>query len=146
MSENQITWGEIVVDEKSNEMPAIPQPLDLIDVEGATVTIDAMGGQTEIAKKIIEKKADDCLAFKENQTNLREDVRLYFKNMEAEQKVVTQEKGHGRIEKRAYFLETDIDWLSQKSVWGGISAIGAVKSTVFVKRKPPAVRVVPKSL
>jgi hypothetical protein len=66
VSENQITLGEIVVDEKSNEIPAIPQLLDLIDVEGAVVTIDAMGCQTEIAEKIISKKADYCLALKGN--------------------------------------------------------------------------------
>jgi predicted transposase YbfD/YdcC len=64
-----------------------------------------------------------------------EDVRLYFENIETEQKIVTREKDHGRIEKREYFLETDINWLSQKSNWVGLSAIGAVKSTVFEKEQ-----------
>jgi predicted transposase YbfD/YdcC len=133
VSENQITLGEIVVDEKSNEIPAIPKLLDLIDVEGAVVTIDAMGCQTEIAEKIIGKKADYCLSLKGNQTNLHDDVRLCFEHIEAEQKAVTKEKGHGRIEKREYFLETDIDWLPQKLAWDGLSGIGAVKSTVIEK-------------
>ena len=133
VSENQITLGEIVVDEKSNEIPAIPQLLDLIDVEGAVVTIDAMGCQTGIAEKIIEKNADYCLALKGNQASLHDDVKLYFENIEAEQKKTTKEKGHGRIETREYFLETDIDWLPQKQLWRGISSIGAVKSTVYKK-------------
>ena len=61
-AENQITLGEITVDEKSNEITAIPQLLDLVDVSGAVVTLDAMGCQTGIAKKIVENKADYCLA------------------------------------------------------------------------------------
>jgi len=67
------------------------------------------------------------------QTPLHEDVKLYFENLPAEQTAVTKEKGHGRIEKREYFLETDIDWLPQKTDWAGLKAIGAVKSTVCEK-------------
>ncbi|GHU37292.1 putative transposase YncI [Clostridia bacterium] len=133
VAENQITLGEITVDEKSNEIKAIPQLLDLVDVSGATVTVDAMGCQTDIAAKIVKKKADYCLALKGNQSNLHDDVRLYFENLPAEQLFVTREKGHGRVEKREYFLETDINWLPQKSSWKKLNAIGAVKSTVFEK-------------
>ena len=111
VSENQITLGEIVVDEKSNEITAIPKLLDLIDIEGATVTIDAMGTQTKIAEIIIEKGADYCLVLKGNQSALHDDVRFYFENQAVTTKTVTREKDHGRIEKREYFLETDIDWL-----------------------------------
>jgi predicted transposase YbfD/YdcC len=135
VAESQITLGEITVDEKSNEITAIPQLLDLIDVSGATVTIDAMGCQTDIAKKITGKKADYCLALKGNQTTLHDDVRMYFENMEAEQKSTSREKGHGRIEKREYYLETEIDWLPQKADWAKLNAIGAVKSTVFEKEE-----------
>lgn len=135
VEENQITLGEITVDEKSNEITAIPQLLELIDVSEATVTIDAMGCQTDIAKKIIDKKADYCLALKGNQTSLYEDVKLYFESLPAEQAVTTKEKGHGRIEKREYFLKTDIDWLPQKENWVGLNAIGAVKSTVLEKEE-----------
>jgi predicted transposase YbfD/YdcC len=135
VAENQITLGEITVEEKSNEITAVPQLLDLIDVSDATVTIDAMGCQTEIAKKITEKQADYCLALKGNQTNLHEDVKLYFENLPAEQTATTREKGHGRIEKREYFLETEIDWLPQKEAWKNLNAIGAVKSTVFEKEE-----------
>lgn len=135
VSENQITLGEIVVDEKSNEITAIPKLLDLVDIEGSVVTIDAMGCQTEIAEKITLKKADYCLALKANQPNLHDDVKLYFDNLKAEQSVTTSEKGHGRIEKREYFLETDIYWLPQRLKWSRLNAIGAVKSTVFEKEK-----------
>ena len=134
-AENHLTLGELAVDEKSNEITAIPQLLDLIDVSGATVTIDAIGTQTKIAEKIIEKKADYCLALKGNQSSLHEDVKLYFENLPAEQAFSTKEKGHGRIEKREYFLETDIEWLPQKADWTGLNAIGAVKSTVFEKEE-----------
>jgi predicted transposase YbfD/YdcC len=133
VSENQITLGEIMVDEKSNEITAIPKLLDLVDVSGATVTIDAMGCQTDIAKKIIEKEADYCFGLKGNQTKLHQDVKLYFDNLPAEQRAITREKDHGRIEKREYFLETDISWLFQKTEWAGLNAIGAVKSTVCEK-------------
>ena len=131
VSDNQITLGEIVVDEKSNEITAIPKLLDLVDVEGATVTIDAMGTQTKIAEKIIERKADYTLALKGNHSDLHDDVRFYFEKQEVKTKSVTREKDHGRIEKREYFLETDIDWLGQKADWKGLSAIGAVRSTVI---------------
>ena len=133
VSENQITLGENVVDEKSNEITAIPKLLDLVDVCGSTVTIDAMGCQADIAKKIIEKEAEYCLCLKSNQSNLHEDVRLYFENLPSEQRAVTRGKDHGRIEKREYYLETEIEWLSQKPDWAGLNAIGAVKSTVCEK-------------
>ncbi len=116
---------------KSNEITAIPKLLDLVDVEGATVTIDAMGTQTKIADKIIEKKADYCLALKGNHSDLHDDVRFYFENQAEILRTVTREKDHGRIEKREYFLETDIDWLTQKRDWKGLAAIGAVRSTVI---------------
>ena len=103
----------------------------LIDVAGATVTIDAMGTQRKIAEKIIEKKADYCLALKGNHSDLHDDVRFYFENQDISMKKLTREQDHGRIEKREYFLETDIDWLEQKVDWKGLAAIGAVRSTVI---------------
>jgi predicted transposase YbfD/YdcC len=131
VSENQITLGEIVVDEKSNEITAIPKLLDIVDIEGSVITIDAMGTQTQIANKIIEKKADYALALKGNHSGLHDDVRLYFENQEITVQTSTLEKDHGRIEKREYFLETDIDWLEQKMDWKCLRAIGAVRSTVI---------------
>jgi predicted transposase YbfD/YdcC len=119
-------------DEKSNEITAIPQLLDLLDASGASVTIDTTGTQTKIVEKIIKKKAD---SLKGNQSTLREDVGLYFENLPAEHTITTREKGHGRIEKREYALETDINRLAQKANWEKLTAIGAAKSTVFAKGK-----------
>ena len=133
VSESQITLGELAVEEKENEITAIPKLLDLLDVSDSTVTIDAIGCQTALAEKIVAKGADYCLALKRNQPNLYEDVQLYFAHLSAEQNKVTREKGHGRIETRAYFLETDLDWLDQKPNWAGLNGIGAVKSSVWEK-------------
>lgn len=113
VSENQITLGEITVDEKSNEITAIPKLLDMVDIEGATVTIGAMGCQSEIAKKIVANKADYCLALKRNHSDLHDDVRFYFEKEHTSASVQSLEQGHGRIEKREYSLETDIEWLAR---------------------------------
>ena len=78
VAENQITLGEIVVDEKSNEITAVPELLDIIDVEGAIVTADAMSCQKDITKKITERKADYVLGLKDNQPQLKKDVSDYF--------------------------------------------------------------------
>lgn len=135
LTDEQIVLGEIICDEKSNEITAIPELLDMINVEKSIVTIDAMGTQTKIAEKIIEKKADYCLALKGNQSNLHDDVRLYFETEKIERTTSSREKGHGRIEKREYFLETKIDWLYGRERWAGLRAIGEVKSTVEIKGK-----------
>jgi len=133
LTDDQIVLGEITCDEKSNEITAIPQLLDTINVEKSIVTIDAMGTQTKIAEKIISKKADYCLVLKGNQSNIHDDVRLYFETEAVEKTTKTLEKVHGRIECREYFLETEIDWLYDRERWAGLGAIGAVKSTVEIK-------------
>jgi predicted transposase YbfD/YdcC len=133
VSENQITLGEVVVDEKSNEITAIPALLDVVDVAGSVVTADAMACQADIAAKIIEKKAGYCLALKGNQGTLHDDVKLYFENEKVRRTFQTLEKDHGRIETRQYALETDIEWLSQKPQWSGLRGIGAVTSRVESK-------------
>jgi len=135
LTDAQIVLGEITCDEKSNEITAIPELLDAINVEKSIITIDAMGTQTKIAEKIIAKKADYCLALKGNQSSIHDDVRLYFETETAEKSTRQHEKGHGRIERREYFLETKIDWLYSRKHWAGLAAIGAVKSTVEIKGK-----------
>jgi predicted transposase YbfD/YdcC len=138
LTDAQIVMGEITCDEKSNEMTAIPELLDMINVEKSIITIDAIGTQTKIAEKIIAQKADYCLALKGNQTNLHDDVRLYFETEMIENTKVRLEKGHGRIERREYFLETNIDWLYGRERWAGLRSIGAVKATVTTKGKSTA--------
>jgi len=130
VSESNITLGEIAVDSKSNEITAIPKLLDLIDVEGDIVTIDAAGCQTAIAAKIREKGADYILALKHNQETLHEDVSEYFDWIEKEQPKSEQtenwkskpEKDHGRIETRE-IITASANWLEQKHEWTDIETI-----------------------
>jgi len=116
VSEYQITLGEINVEEKTNEITAVPELLDLIDIEGAIVTADAMSCQKKIVKKIIENKADYTIGLKQNQLALYKDTEDYFNEFYSEMPAFkTNEKNHGRIEKREYRLLTDISWLAQKT-------------------------------
>lgn len=135
LTDDQIVLGEITCDEKSNEITAISELLDEINVEKSIVTIDAMGAQTKIAEKIIAKKADYCLALKGNQSSIHDDVRLYFEVEKVKNTKKTLEKGHGRIARREYCLETEIDWLYGRERWASLCAIGAVKSKVDTKGK-----------
>lgn len=130
-SGNQMVLGQVATDAKSNEITAIPKLLEVLDVSGCIVTIDAMGCQKEIARTISNGEADYVLSLKENQPTLLEDVRLYFEDQSADvQRNVTIGKDHGRIEKRAYFLASDIDWLHQREEWPGLRGIGMVRGTV----------------
>lgn len=131
VAENQITLGELSVEEKTNEITAVPELLDIIDVEGAIVTADAMSCQKKIVEKIIEKKADYTIDLKQNQPALYQDAEDYFREFSAGLPVLrTSDKGHGRIERREYRLLTEIDWLEQKEEWCGLHALGMVTSTV----------------
>ena len=130
VAENQITLGQLTTDEKSNEITAIPKLLDVLDIKNSIVTLDAMGCQRDIAAKIIEKKADYILAVKKNQRMMYEDIKLFFDTEEPLQGTKTLEKDHGRIEKREYYLETDVTWLPDLEEWSGLKAIGMVRSTV----------------
>jgi predicted transposase YbfD/YdcC len=111
---NDLVLGQVKVDEKSNEITAIPQLLDALEVAGCIVTIDAMGCQTAIAEKIIEREANYVLALKENQGNLYEDVVLLFDDLENSQYTAykfdydkTVNKDHGRIETRECWTISD---------------------------------------
>ena len=101
VAENQITLGEICVDEKSNEITAVPQLLDLLYIDNAIITADSMSCQKKIVKQIIDQNADYCIALKENQPNLFKDTKDYFLGFANEcEKNKVSEKGHGRIETR----------------------------------------------
>jgi len=127
----KLVLGQVRTNEKSNEITAVPQLLDTLDIAGCVVTADAMSCQKDIAERITDKQADYVLGLKSNQPNLHDDVKLYFDSFEGSQKITTKEKGHGRIETREYYLETDIDWLWQKAKWPGLNGIGMVKSRVL---------------
>lgn len=133
-SSNKLVLGQVKTDEKSNEITAIPELLDMLSIKGCIITTDAMGCQKEIAKKIVkEKKADYVLALKENHPLLYEEVKEYFKDIEESEvkdekigQYRTFEKGHGRIEERLYYLSPDIDWMETKNDWCNLNGIGMV--------------------
>ena len=134
-SRQRLVLGQRKVSDKSNEITAIPEFLDLLTVKGSIVTIDAMGCQKEIAKKIVAKAADYVLALKGNQGTLNEDVELFFCEQKAcEFKDVvfsrhrTLEKSHGRIETRTYTAIDGIDWLKKRHDWAGLTSIVMVES------------------
>ena len=135
--EDDFCLGQKAVEEKSNEITAIPELLDKIQVKGQIITIDAMGTQKAIAEKIRRKRADYVLALKGNQAGLYEDVELYFSDekirKELQKKknyVCTVEKAHGQIEKREYYQTEDIGWLPQKKEWKGLKSIGMEEKTI----------------
>jgi predicted transposase YbfD/YdcC len=118
-TENHLVLGQVKVDEKSNEITAIPQLLKALEISGCIITIDAMGCQTEIAKEIVEQEADYVLALKDNQGNLFEDVKLLFDDLEEHEYKTypytyhkTVNKGHGRIEIRECWAISETDILS----------------------------------
>ena len=130
VAEYQITLGQLETSEKSNEITAIPELIDILDIKGSTVTTDAMGCQKQIAAKIIEKNADYVLGLKGNQPSLYQDVKLYFESELPQSTIRTLEKDHGRIEKREYYLETDVDWIPQRADWVNLRGIGMVRTSV----------------
>jgi predicted transposase YbfD/YdcC len=128
---NHISLGQVVVDEKSNEITAIPELLELLNVSGCLVTIDATGCQTKIAGKIVEDKADYVLAAKGNQPTLHDGIMGFFLgHMEddfARVKVnrhEAREHGHGRDEHRTYLVCDVPDDLPDRGRWKGLKRLG----------------------
>lgn len=141
-AESRLVLAQLKTSEKSNEISAIPQLLDLIDVAGCTVTIDAIGCQTKIAQTIVEKKADYVLALKGNQPNLQENVQGFFETELSRdfrdvrhQYYKTVDKGHGRLEVREYWQSDDLGWMSERKQWAALSSVGMVRRTRTVKDK-----------
>lgn len=131
-AENQLVLGEIVTDEKSNEITAVPELLASLNIENSIVTADAMSCQKEIVRKIREGGADYVICLKGNQPALLEDISLYFEHFSGElPNFVTRVKDHGRIEKRDYRLLTDLSWLTQRTEWSGLQAVGMVTATTM---------------
>jgi predicted transposase YbfD/YdcC len=132
----RLVLGQVKVGEKSNEIIAIPKLLCMLNVEGAVVTIDAMGCQRDIAQTILDKKADYILALKGNQGTLQDDVKLFVD----EQKIVnfkdakvsrdeTVDGDHGRVETRKITVIHDVDWLQERHDWPGLKSVVVVEST-----------------
>ena len=125
--------GETLVDDKSNEITAIPELLPSLNVKGHIVTTDAMGCQTDIARLIRKLQADYVLGLKGNQGTLHEDTELYFDDPQlragcAYHKAV--DKAHGAVETREYWQTDDIAWLQQRKAWAGLASLIMTKNTM----------------
>jgi predicted transposase YbfD/YdcC len=132
----RLVLGQVKVAEKSNEISAIPKLLEMMAIEGAIVTIDAIGCQRDIARKIIDKKADYVLALKGNQGTLRGDVAVFVEEQKAksfEETTISQNEtvdgDHGRIETRATTVIHDVKWLKDRHDWPGLKSVVIVDST-----------------
>lgn len=127
------------ISEKSNEITAIPKLLEMLEIKGAIVTIDAVGCQKKIATKIREKQADYIFSLKQNQGKLHESIKFFF-----ETKIQTDHqefemyeennKSHGRIESRKYFTTDNIGWLPKKDEWKDFKSIVMVQSTREIRK------------
>ena len=132
----RLVLGQVKVTQKSNEIVAIPKLLDLLAIEGAIVTIDAMGCQRAIARKIVEKKADYVFGLKGNQGSLRDDVELLVKEQTTRNfvdskisRAETIDADNGRIETRTTTVIHDVEWLRKRHDWPGLNAVAIVEST-----------------
>jgi predicted transposase YbfD/YdcC len=130
--ENKMVFGQIAVDEKSNEITAIPKLLEMLVLDGSVVTIDAMGCQKKIAEKIIDGGGDYIFSLKGNHGTLHEDVRLFMDDAIANQgryDYSSQTHGdHGRIETRQVWYSQDVGWMADRAQWPGLSSLIAVES------------------
>jgi len=134
VDEDGFCMGEERVNDKSNEITAIPELLDNLNIKGHIITTDAMGTQRDIVKKIKAKRADYVLALKGNQGTLFDDVKLYFEDQDFLSKCgyhQTLEKARGGIEKREYWQTEDIAWLTQKKDWVGLKSIAMTRNTII---------------
>jgi predicted transposase YbfD/YdcC len=145
VADNAMVLGQLAVDCKENEIIAIPKLLDLLDLGGATVTIDAMGCQTEIAGKIVENGGDYVLAVKDNQPSLHDSLRRNLDDMILENFAgvhhgtqTTVDEDHGRTEKRQVWVTDQLDnWLDadQRARWTGLKSVAVVEATRDVPLK-----------
>lgn len=151
-ADNGLVLGQVKVDEKSNEITAVPELLRALELKGCIVTVDAMGCQKKIARQIVESGADYALALKGNQETVRDEAQRYLDDAidrwSRDPASVpglgfceTVEKDHGRIETRRFWQGCDVDWFADRGEWKGLRSFGAVESvrdiggTVSVERR-----------
>jgi predicted transposase YbfD/YdcC len=145
--DNGLVLGQWEVDEKSNEITALPQILRALELSGCIVTLDAMGCQKKIAREIKEADADYVLALKGNQGTIHAEVKTFLDHTLAEKKKArpkgaslpggaaaleefeTIEKDHGRVETRRYCLSAELNWFADKAQWEGLQTVGMVEAT-----------------
>jgi predicted transposase YbfD/YdcC len=140
--EERLVLAQLKVDEKSNEITAVPKLLSSLDLRGQVVTMDAMGCQKKNAALIFCKGGDYVLALKGNQPDLHADVKLFFETAKKEnfsgishEYEETTDKEHGRIEVRKYWQVSEVAWLRERHLWTGLESVGMVESTRIIQGK-----------
>lgn len=134
-SQNSLVLGQRKVDGKSNEITAIPELLEMLEIKGCIVTIDALGTQREIAQKIKDNNAEYILALKGNQPYLKQDVESLCKRSKPDDENETVEKGHGRIEIRKCEVYSKIDLLEDIDKWTGFKSVIKITAQREIKDK-----------
>ncbi len=131
---NRLCFGQLATDAKSNEITAIPRLLELLDLAGVTVTIDAMGCQKAIARQIAAQGGNYVLALKDNQATLHEEVKLFLdEQIAARRKPFTlhahqeADGGHGRVEIRRTWVTPEVEWFEDRQTWPGLKSFAAVE-------------------
>ena len=130
---NELVLGQIKVDDKSNEITAIPKLLEVLLLEGCIVTIDAMGCQKKIAKKIVQRKAGYILAVKDNQKELYEDIQDSFRVIPGIDSFEDIDYGHGRIETRKCTIINDLSLVENAEKWVGLESIVKIERERYFK-------------
>jgi predicted transposase YbfD/YdcC len=140
--QNQVVLAQVKTEEKSNEITAIPRLLDLLQLTGCTVTIDAMGCQKEIAKKIVDAGADYLLAVKDNQPTLAADIVETFAKAHNDPQTAarmsffqTEDKGHGRQEVRRCWTTGTLDGITHRNDWAKLHSLVLVESERSIEGK-----------
>ena len=137
IAELGITFGQQTVEGKTNEIPAVQELLDILQIEGCIIVADALNCQKKTAKSIIDGKADYLLSVKDNQETLKNDIEDYVQDDSLRKTMDTYsscEKNRGRLEHRTAFSTCDIQWLYNKENWEGLVCIGAVNTIVTTKK------------
>ena len=139
---NRMVLGQIATDDKSNEITAIPKLLKLLNLDGAVVTIDAMGCQKKIAREIVEQKADYILQLKGNQNALHSEAKLLFDKCLRDDclgvsyhTAETTNGGHGRVERRRIWVTADVAWFAERKKWKNFKSLIRVESQRTVSGK-----------
>ena len=130
----KLVIGQVKADEKSNEITAIPNLLDLLFLKGAIVTIDAAGCQKKIVKKIFKRGAGYIISLKGNQSNMHNEICAFMQDPTFKKKfkkAKTVDKGHGRVETRVCWQTDDIEWFSDKDMWVGLKSVCMLETAVY---------------
>jgi predicted transposase YbfD/YdcC len=144
LSDLEIVLGQVDIEEKSNELTAIPKLLEMLVLTNCTVTIDAMGTHREFSRQILAKGADYIHPVKENQSRLLEDIKMYAEEdiLPTDKGILIMEgryaktidKGHGRIDQRECYLFDEADWLEEEHKWPGLQGVALIVNTRTIQK------------